>query len=124
MNKLLTVVRIIFGILIAIFGANKFLNFMPAPEELPEAILNYMTAFISTKTLYLVGAVEFIAGLSFIFNKYGALMAIILMSVSVNIILFHLSLNPEGIGPGAVVFLLNIVMLYAYRDKYKDLLAG
>ena len=69
MNKLLTVVRIIFGILIAIFGANKFLNFMPAPEELPEAILNYMTAFISTKTLYLVGAVEFIAGLSFIFNS-------------------------------------------------------
>ena len=124
MNKALTVTRIIFGVLIAIFGANKFFNFMPAPEEMPEAVMNYMTALMSAKTLYLVGAVEVAAGLSFIFNKYGALMAIILMSVSVNIILFHVTLNPEGIVPGAVVFLLNIVMLYAYRDKYKDLLVG
>ncbi len=124
MKKALTIIRIIFGVLIAIFGANKFLNFMPAPEALPEAVMNYMMALMSTKTLYLVGAVEVAAGLSFIFNKYGALMAIILMSVSVNIILFHVTLNPEGIVPGIVVFLLNIVMLYIYGDKYKDLLAG
>lgn len=58
----------------------------------------------------------------FLINN-GALMAIILMSVSVNIILFHLSLNPEGIGSGALVFILNIIMLYGYKDKYKDLLA-
>ena len=123
MNKLLTVVRIIFGILIAIFGANKFLNFMPAPEELPEAILNYMTAFISTKTLYLVGAVEFIAGLSFIFNKYGALMAIILMSVSVNAVLFHTTLDPGNIAGALVLLVLNIAVLYGYKDKYKALLS-
>ena len=124
MNKALTVTRIIFGVLIAIFGANKFFNFMPTPEEMPEAVMNYMTALMSAKTLQLVGAVEVIAGLSFIFNKYGALMAIILMSVSVNIALFHITLHPDGIAPGIVVLLLNILMLYAYRDKYKDLLAG
>lgn len=123
-SKVFTVIRIIFGILIAVFGANKFLNFMPAPDNLPDSIMNYMTAMMATKTLYLVGAVELISGLSFIFNKYGALMAIILMSVSVNIIFFHLSLNPEGIGPGLVVFILNIIILYGYKDKYKDLLAG
>lgn len=124
MNKVLTVIRIIFGILIAIFGANKFLNFMPAPEEMPEAVMNYMTALMSTKTLELVGAVELIAGLSFIFNKYGALMAIILMSVSVNAVLFHLFLGPADIMGALILLILNIVMLYAYRSKYKDLLKG
>jgi len=123
-SKILTVIRIIFGILIAIFGANKFFNFMPAPENLPDAVINYMTALMTTKTLYLIGAVELIAGLAFIFNKYGALMAVILMSVSVNVILFHISLNPEGILPGLILFALNILMLYNYRSKYKDLLAG
>jgi putative oxidoreductase len=122
MNKVLTVIRIIFGILIAIFGANKFLNFMPAPKEMPEAVMNYMTALMSTKTLELVGAVEVVAGLSFIFNKYGALMAIILMSVSINAVLFHLFLGPADIMGALILLILNIVMLYAYRSKYKDLL--
>lgn len=124
MNKALTVIRIIFGVLIAIFGANKFLNFMPAPEEMPDAVINYMTALSSTKTLELVGAVEVIAGLSFIFNKYGALMAIVLMSVSINAVLFHIFLGPADIMGALILLILNIVMLYAYRDKYKDLLAG
>lgn len=124
MNKALIVIRIVFGVLITIFGVNKFLNFMPAPEEMPEAVMNYMTALMSTKTLQLVGAVEVIAGLSFIFNKYGALMAIILMSVSVNAVLFHLFLGPADIMGALILLVLNIVMLYAYRDKYKYLLAG
>lgn len=124
MNKALTVIRIIFGVLIAIFGANKFLNFMPAPEEMPDAVINYMTALSSTKTLELVGAVEVIDGLSFIFNKYGALMAIVLMSVSINAVLFHIFLGPADIMGALILLILNIVMLYAYRDKYKDLLAG
>ncbi|NCP05426.1 MAG: DoxX family membrane protein [Flavobacteriales bacterium] len=124
MNKALTVIRIIFGILLAVFGANKFLNFMPAPEEMPEAVINYMTALMSTKTLGLVGAVELIAGLSFIFNKYGALMAIILMSVSINAVLFHVFLSPADMIGAIVLLALNIVMLYAYKDKYKNLLAG
>ncbi|HEX9825352.1 MAG TPA: DoxX family membrane protein [Flavobacteriaceae bacterium] len=122
--KVLTVIRIIFGVLIAVFGANKFFNFMPAPENLPENIMAYMMALMSTKTLYLIGAVELVSGLAFLFNKYGALMAVILMSVSTNVILFHLSLDPKGIGPGLVLFLLNILMLYYYRDKYKALLAA
>ncbi|GFZ92152.1 hypothetical protein GCM10011531_24850 [Aquaticitalea lipolytica] len=123
MNKALTIIRIVFGILIAIFGANKFFNFIPAPENLPEAVMNYMTALMSTKTLYLVGAVELLAGLTFIFNKYGALMAIILMSVSINAVLFHIYLSPSDIAGALILLVLNIVMLYAYRDKYKDLLA-
>ncbi|SFZ89291.1 DoxX protein [Flaviramulus basaltis] len=123
MSKVLTIVRIIFGILLVIFGANKFLNFMPAPEEMPEAVMNYMTALMSTKTLQLVGVVEIVAGLSFIFNKYGALMAIILMSVSINAVLFHLFLGPADIAGALILLILNIVMLYYYRDKYKDLLA-
>lgn len=123
-SKVFTVIRIIFGVLLAVFGANKFFNFMPAPENLPDAVMAYMTALMSTKTLYLVGAVELVSGLAFLFNKYGALMAVILMSVSINVILFHLTLDPVSIGPGLVLFLLNILMLYHYRDKYKALLAG
>ena len=116
--------RIIFGILLVIFGSNKFFNFMPAPETMPEAVMGYMTALLNTKTLYLVGLVEVSAGLTLVFNKYAALMMLILMSVSVNAVLFHATLDPGTIVGAAVLLVLNVAMLYAYKDKYKDLLKG
>ena len=116
------VTRIIFGVLLIVFGANKFLNFMPAPEEMPEPIINYMTALMSTKTIELVGIVEIVAGLAFIFNKYGGLLAIILMSVSVNAVLFHAFLGPADIIGAVILLVLNIVMLFGYKNQYKAML--
>ena len=122
-SKVFMILRIILGIVLLVFGLNKFLNFLPPPEMSAEAG-TFFGAIMSTKTFTLVAIVEIVSGLSFIINKYGALMAIILMSISVNIILFHLALNPEGIGPGALVFILNIIVLFGYKNKYKELLKG
>jgi hypothetical protein len=67
--------------------------------------------------------VEIVAGLALIFNKFGALMSLILMSISINAVLFHLTLEP-GSSAGAIVLLvLNILAIVGYKDKYKDLLA-
>ena len=122
-SKVFLVLRILLGIFILVFGANKFLNFLP-PPELGEAAGAYFGALVSTKTLTLVAIVEILAGLALIFNKFGALMSVILMSVSVNAVLFHATLEPAGIGPAAVLLLLNIVMLVGYKDKYQEMLRG
>ncbi len=120
-TKLLFAIRIIFGLLLLVFGSNKFLNFM-SPGEMPEAAMSYFGAIMSTKTLTLVAIVEILAGLSLLLNKYSALMMLILMSISVNAVLFHAFLAPEGIAPAVLLLVLNLVMLYSYRDKYQPLL--
>jgi uncharacterized membrane protein YphA (DoxX/SURF4 family) len=121
--KVLLVLRIVFGLFLITFGLNKFLQFMPM-GEMGEAAGNFFGALMSTKTLMLVAIVEIVAGLSLLLNKYAALMMLILMSISINAVLFHATLEPGSI-PGAIILLvLNVVMLYAYKDKYKDLLNG
>jgi uncharacterized membrane protein YphA (DoxX/SURF4 family) len=121
--KVLLVLRIVFGLFLITFGLNKFLQFMPM-GEMGEAAGNYFAALMSTKTMILVAVVEIAAGLSLLLNKYAALMMLILMSVSINAVMFHATLEPSSI-PGALVLLvLNIVMLIGYKDKYKDLLNG
>jgi putative oxidoreductase len=77
---------------------------------------------LSTNAMQLVGVVEIAAGLAFIFNKFGPLMALILMSVSINAVLFHLFLDPEKIYGALVLLILNIVFLYQYSTKYSALL--
>jgi len=94
----------------------------PPPPPSQEAI-GYWMSLITSKTIMLVAIVEVLTGLSLVFNKYGALMSLILMSVAVNAVLYHIAYDPDAIGMGAALLVLNILMLYNYRDKYKDLLA-
>ena len=121
-SKVFMVVRILLGVFVLVFGLNKFLDFIPM-EEMSADANTYFTGLTLTKTMVLVGIIEIVAGLALIINKFGALMAIILMSISVNAVLFHATLEPGSI-PGALALLvLNLIVLYGYKDKYKDLLA-
>ncbi|MFD2543540.1 DoxX family membrane protein [Lacinutrix gracilariae] len=121
-SKVFMILRILLGIFVLIFGLNKFLGFMPMPELSAEAGA-FFGALTSAKTMTLVGIVEIVAGLALILNKYGALLTIILMSISINAVLFHAVLDPAGIAGAAVLLILNIAVLYGYKDKYTNLLA-
>jgi len=120
-SKLFLSLRIIFSIFLFFFGFDHFFSYIPFPEMAPEAN-EYFANLLSTYALYLVGIVEIVAGLAFLFNRFGALMALILMSVSINAVLFHLFLDPQKIYGALVLLILNIIFLYHYKEKYKPLL--
>lgn len=122
-SKVFMVLRILLGLFVLIFGANKLYpgGFLPAPEGMSDMAGAYFGALVSAKTIALVGIVEVVAGLALLFNKYGALMSIILMSVSVNAVLFHATLDTGNIAPALVLLILNIAVLYGYKNKYKAL---
>jgi uncharacterized membrane protein YphA (DoxX/SURF4 family) len=120
-SKVFMVLRILLGIFILVFGFNKFFHFIPMEAPTGDAAA-YFGALTSSKTMVLVGIVEIVAGLALILDKFGALFAIILMSISVNALLFHAVLAPGDIAGAIVLLLLNIVVLYGYKDKYKALL--
>ena len=122
-SKVSMVIRILLGLFVLVFGLNKFLDFLPAFEA-PEAAGPYWQGLISTKTITLVGIVEILAGLALITNKWGALWALILMSVSVNAVLYHATLDSANIAPALVLLILNILAVYSYKDKYRDILKG
>ncbi|MDA9343987.1 DoxX family membrane protein [Algibacter sp.] len=123
-SKVFMVLRILLGLFVLMFGANKLVpgGFLPMPELSGDAVA-YFGALSSSKTLLLVALVEVVAGLALILNKFGALFTLILMSVSVNAFLFHAVLDPGGIGGAVVLLLLNIAVLYGYKNKYNDLLS-
>lgn len=120
--KVFMVLRILLGVFVLVFGLNKFLEFLPAPEGMSADAGAYFGALVNSKTMALVAIVEIVAGVSLIFNKFGALLALILMSVSVNAVLFHAVLDPGNIVPALALLALNIVALFGYKDKYKALL--
>ena len=120
-NKLFTIIRYILGIFLLFFGFDHFFNYIPFPEMAPEANA-YFANLLSTGVMQLVGVVEIVSALAFIFNKYGALMSIILMSVSINAVLFHIALDPQKIYVALILLILNLSMLYFYKNQYSQLL--
>ncbi len=120
-SKVFMAVRILLGLFVLVFGLNKFLHFIPMEAPSGDAGA-YFGALMSSKTLTLVAVVEIVAGVALILNKFGALMSLILMSVSVNAVLFHFTLDPGNSAGAVVLLVLNVVALIGYKDSYQGLL--
>ena len=120
-SKLATVLRIILGIVLLIFGTNKFFNFLPMPP-MEGGAGDFMGALFETGYFFtLLATVETLAGVLLLLNKWKGFALILLAPVSINILLFHIFLAPAGIGPGALVAILNTLLIYHNWNKYKAL---
>jgi hypothetical protein len=121
MKLIATIARYLLGVAMLVFGANKFLDFMPAPE-LPEAAGSFMGALAESGYIFpTLGVVYILAGLLLVLNKAVPFALIMLVPVSFNIVAFHAAYAPEGILFAAVVAVLNIFLLYTNWDKFKSL---
>ncbi len=123
-KKIILIVSILFGLMFINSGLNKFFNYMPVPEDLPEGLMNLMGAFMEIGWLFpLVGVVEIVGGILFMTNKYRALGAIIILPVMVGILLTHIVNAPSGLPIALVLMAINLWVLYENRDKYKPLVS-
>ncbi|MFA8434602.1 MAG: DoxX family membrane protein [Marinifilaceae bacterium] len=121
-KKIILIARIVLGLVLVVFGLNKFIGFMPMPP-MPEAASSLMEAFGAAGYIFpMLAIVEIIVGLMLLINRFVAMALLFLSPLSVNIILFHLALDPAGIGAGVLVFLLNLYLLLANKDKYDPVL--
>jgi len=112
------------GLAFVVFGLNKFFGFMPGPD-LPLGAEAFFTALAATDYMVpLIGATEVVGGALVLARLYSALGLVILAPVSVNIVLFHLSLAPSSGVPAYVLAGLNLYFLFVYLPKYRPLLSA
>ncbi len=122
MNKSKTIIRIVLGVLLLIFGFNKFLNFIPMPP-MEGAAGEFMGALAkSGYIMTIVAVVEIIAGILFLLNKFVPLTLVVLFPVLLNAFLFHLFLDVAGIGAATLAIGMNIFLLFANKDAYNNIL--
>jgi hypothetical protein len=98
---------------------------MPAPSKadmakMPEAAIAFQT-FGSVYFMVFLKIVETVSGLFLLINKYTTLILVIIFPVTLNIFLFHLFLEPQGLPIAVPMLLINIFLGYAYRKYYTSL---
>ena len=118
-NKILFGISLLFGLIFINAGLNKFFNYMPVPDDLPENMLKVMEAFMTIGWLMpLVAVVEIIGGILFIIPKTRALGALVIFPIIVGILLTHIVNAPSGLPIAIVLLLINLWVLYENREKY------
>lgn len=121
MKKAEMIVRILLGLLMIIFGPNKFFNFIVMEPSSIE-VGNTMNVFVGMGILTIVGVIEVIGGALLLANKQTGVALFFLAPIAFCAFLFHLILDPEGITGAAFFLLATAFLMFARKDKFLALM--
>lgn len=122
MNSMFTkIVRIVLGLALLFFGANKFLHFIPMEEPVGSA-REFMNSLGATGYIFpVVGFLEVIIGILLLLKKWVAFALILLAPISINIILFHFFLDIPGAPFALLILIFNGILIFKHWQQYKPL---
>ena len=121
-QKLLKLNQILVGLLLLVFGFNKFFHFISAGSSHTQAMQDFMIALSNTGYIFpIVGILEILAGFALVFNRMTALLLVLVIPIMLNAFLAHLFLDISGIFISLVVLVSLIIVMIDKRRFYKDI---
>jgi putative oxidoreductase len=122
-SKILTILSAIFGLLLINGGLDKFLHYMPTPEDLnPELIKDFEALVEISWLMPLIALAELIGGALLIFPRTRALGALIVLPVMVGVLLTHIFVDPSQIIVAIVIWAILLWILFDNRGKYLSII--
>jgi putative oxidoreductase len=119
--KIATIIaRVLLGLVFVVFGANKFLHFLPNPP-MQGAGAQFMGAMFETHYLYVVATCEVIGGSLLLLGRFVPLGLTLLGPVIVNILAFHIFMDNSGLPVALVVSALALFLLWRHRQNFAGL---
>ena len=115
------VARLLLGLIFLVLGFNGFLNFLsmgPTPTGLAG---QFVGALVLSHYFWVVAALQIAGGALLLANWFVPLALVLLGPVIVNIICYHVFLNPSGAVPAAVVTVLWLIVFYGKRQYFSGI---
>jgi uncharacterized membrane protein YphA (DoxX/SURF4 family) len=122
--KIATIIaRILLGLAFTVFGANIIHPFMPMPPPVEGTpVAQFMAVMLPSGWMTLVGIFQLLGGLLVLSGRATPLGLAFLAPVLVNILAFHITLDHgNGLGGGIVFSVLEIYLIYAYRNNFRGI---
>lgn len=114
------VVQVLIGLTFVVFGSNAFLNFLHGP--MPQGLAGqFLTVLFASKFVLFVGAVQVIGGALLLVNRFVPLGLTLLGPVLFNILVYHGLMDRAGVGPGIVMTILWIFLMFRYKKNFAGL---
>ena len=123
MKAATVIARVLLGLTFIVFGSNAFFHFLPMPP-LPRGVTGeYLHSFFESGYVHAIGGLQVIGGLLLLIGRFVPLGLTILGAIIVNIFIFHILMAPEGLGPAIIVGVLELFLVWRYREAFKGILS-
>jgi uncharacterized membrane protein YphA (DoxX/SURF4 family) len=116
--------RVLLGLAFFVFGLDGFLHFIPPPDpdSIPPAAMSFGSALAASGYLFqLIKGTEVVVGALLLLDFCVPLALVVLAPVTVNIVLFHLFLAPDGTGLALVITVLHMFLAWTCREAFVSL---
>lgn len=118
------IARILLGLAFLLFGLMGLLHLMKAPDNLPEDIKTVNAALAKAGYLNVVSAFMTLSGLLLLINRFVPLALAFLAPILAGILTFHITMQPAGIVPGAILTVLELYLAWSYRKAFAPMLGA
>jgi uncharacterized membrane protein YphA (DoxX/SURF4 family) len=118
-RTILFVLCLLTGLMFINAGLNKFLNYMPAPKDMPDKMIKMGTAFAEIGWLMpLIGTMEIVGGLLLIIPRTRALGAVVIVPILTGIVLANISVAPSALPIALAMVAVVLWVIVENREKY------
>ena len=121
MKIVILIARLLLGLIFLVLGLNGFFNFLsmgPMPTGLAG---QFIGALVLSHYFWVVAALQVAGGALLLVNRFVPLGLVLLGPVIVNIVLYHVFLNPTGIALAIVVAILWVIVFYGHRQYFSGI---
>ena len=124
MKIVTAIARYLLGLTFLIFGSNMFFHFIPMGPMPTGLAGQFSAALFAAHYFYVVGAIMVISAILLLANRFVGLGLTLLGPVLFNILMFHILMNPSGVGMGAFATLLWALVAWEHRVVFEKLFAA
>jgi len=119
MKYVIVIVRVLLGLAFVAFGLNAFFKFMGPPPQMQGQAGAFISALMSSGYMQVVAVLQVLGGLCLLLGaRFVPLGLTLLGPIIVNIVLFHVFLEPQGLPIALVTAALSLFLLWIYRFKF------
>jgi uncharacterized membrane protein YphA (DoxX/SURF4 family) len=118
------IVRILMGLMFAFASIAFFFKLVDAPEQTGSVKIFNDGIAASIYLMPTVKVFELLCAIAFLSGKFVPLATIVIFPITLNILLFHAFLQPEGLPIAILLMIGNLFLAYYYRARYKTVLAA
>lgn len=117
MKRVVQIIRYLFAAFYVFSALGYFFGFMPLPK-IDGMAQQLVDAMVGSYLMPFVKLTELVGGILLFCNLVGPLALAVLAPITLNILLFNLFLNPSNLVLGLIMFVIHLVLVWNYKERY------
>lgn len=115
------ITRVLMGLMFAFASIVVLFKLMPQPEPTGNIKIFMDGMTITGYMMTTIKIIELVCAIAFLSGRFVPLATVVIFPITLNILMFHISMAPDGLLVAILLMIGNLFLAWYYREKYKSI---